>query len=184
MSILWIYLLSNAPPITCPLVSQYHVEGASLACVGSVLAGVIGRCGSTRRSYLLPSGEGGNSLPRLSSRLGLTLRAGSTATHPTGSQKGDPMARIIVTPDQTVPGAAPVLLDESVYSVHLSTSHAAMQLVERLGWALSDAEEIERGQPDRGAPMRARNRGAPSRRKRGGSSRRSRDGSSRRAIHA
>jgi len=54
------------------------------------------------------------------------------------------MARIIVTADHEVQGAPPVLLDESVYSVHLSTGHAAMQLIERLGWALSDAEEVER----------------------------------------
>jgi len=54
------------------------------------------------------------------------------------------MARIIVTADHEVQGAPPVLLDESVYSVHLSTGHAARQLIERLGWALSDAEEVER----------------------------------------
>jgi hypothetical protein len=54
------------------------------------------------------------------------------------------MARIIVTADHEVQGAPPVLLDESVYSVHLSTGHAAGQLIERLGWALSDAEEVER----------------------------------------
>jgi hypothetical protein len=57
-----------------------------------------------------------------------------------------PMAKIIVTADHTTPGAPPVLLEESVYSVHLSTGHAAMQLIERLGWALSDAEELERAQ--------------------------------------
>jgi hypothetical protein len=68
------------------------------------------------------------------------------------------MARIIVTPDQNIPGAAPVLLDESVYSVHLSTGHAAMQLIERLSWALNDAEAIERARPNRIAPRRQRNR--------------------------
>ena len=68
------------------------------------------------------------------------------------------MARIIVTPDQNIPGAAPVLLDESVYSVHLSTGHAAMQLIERLSWALNDAEAIERARPNRIAPGRERNR--------------------------
>jgi hypothetical protein len=75
------------------------------------------------------------------------------------------MARIIVTPDQTIPGAAPVLLDESVYSVHLSTGHAAMQLIERLSWALNDAEAIERGQADSNG--RARNRTAPPQSNRG-----------------
>jgi hypothetical protein len=61
------------------------------------------------------------------------------------------MARIIVTTD---PGAHsadnPVLLEESVYSVHLSTDHASKQLIERLGWALNDAEEIESTRSDRG----------------------------------
>jgi len=79
------------------------------------------------------------------------------------------MARIIVTPDQAIPGAAPVLLDESVYSVHLSTGHAAMQLIERLSWALNDAEAIERSQADRNGRTHNRtvppqsNRGDPSR---------------------
>jgi hypothetical protein len=54
------------------------------------------------------------------------------------------MPRIIVT---TATGEKPrdgaVLLDELVHSVHLSTGHAAAQLVERLAWAISDAEEAE-----------------------------------------
>jgi hypothetical protein len=57
------------------------------------------------------------------------------------------MAKIIVTADHGVQGAPPVLLEESVYSVHLSTGHAAKQLIERLGWALSDAEDLERARP-------------------------------------
>jgi hypothetical protein len=71
------------------------------------------------------------------------------------------MARIIVTADHEIGGAPPVLLDESVYSVHLSTSHAAMALIERLGWALSDAEEVERTRPHRPTISRAgRTRGS------------------------
>jgi hypothetical protein len=62
------------------------------------------------------------------------------------------MPRIIVTtdlPSQTDEGPVllddgPVLLDERVHSVHLSTDHAAAQLVERLAWAISDAESAER----------------------------------------
>jgi hypothetical protein len=81
------------------------------------------------------------------------------------------MARIIVTPDQNIPGAAPVLLDESVYSVHLSTGHAAMQLIERLSWALSDAEAIERSRPNRITPRRPRNRRGSSGRTQGSSRR-------------
>jgi hypothetical protein len=54
------------------------------------------------------------------------------------------MPRIIVTTDPSqLPDDAPVLLDESVHSVHLSSGHAAAQLVERLAWAISDAEDAE-----------------------------------------
>ena len=55
------------------------------------------------------------------------------------------MPRIIVTanPTRSRSADAPVLLDEHVHSVHLSTDHAAAQLVERLAWAISDAEDAE-----------------------------------------
>jgi hypothetical protein len=58
------------------------------------------------------------------------------------------MPRIIVTTDP-VPSQladAHMLLDERVHSVHLSTGHAAAQLVERLAWAISDAEDAERAE--------------------------------------
>ena len=54
------------------------------------------------------------------------------------------MARIIVTSDRGAPAEGQVLLEESVQSVHLSSDHAARQLIERLAWALRDAEELER----------------------------------------
>jgi len=57
------------------------------------------------------------------------------------------MAKIIVKAEDPT-GEAPVLLEESVSAVHLSTGHAANQLIERLGWALGDAEELERVAPD------------------------------------
>lgn len=54
------------------------------------------------------------------------------------------MPRIIVTTDSSqFPDDAPVLLDEQVHSVHLSTGHAAAQLVQRLAWAIRDAEGAE-----------------------------------------
>jgi len=56
------------------------------------------------------------------------------------------MARITVTTDPTTQHASPVLLDESVYSIHLSDDHAAAQLVERLGWAITDAENTQRAE--------------------------------------
>jgi hypothetical protein len=53
------------------------------------------------------------------------------------------MARIIVTTDPTTNHAAPVLMDESVYSIHLDNDHSAAQLIERLGWAIADAENAQ-----------------------------------------
>jgi hypothetical protein len=61
------------------------------------------------------------------------------------------MPRIIVTTDpidrrDAAPGQreAPVLLDERVYSLHLCDDHAAEQLIERLAWAVNDAEDTQR----------------------------------------
>jgi len=61
------------------------------------------------------------------------------------------MPRIIVTTDpvdrrETAPNQAEtaVLLDERVYSVHLADDHAAEQLIERLAWAVNDAEDTQR----------------------------------------
>jgi hypothetical protein len=66
------------------------------------------------------------------------------------------MPRIIVTTDPSqLPDDAPVLLDERVHSVHLSSGHAAAQLVERLAWAISDAEGAE-GAPGARAPQTVR----------------------------
>ena len=60
--------------------------------------------------------------------------------------EGDFMARIIVTTDPTTQHAAPVLLDESVDSVHLDSDDNAAQLIERLGWAINDAENTQRAE--------------------------------------
>jgi hypothetical protein len=54
------------------------------------------------------------------------------------------MPRIILTADHAPSSRASVLLAESVHSVHLSSDHAAGQLIERLRWALADAEGLER----------------------------------------
>jgi hypothetical protein len=64
------------------------------------------------------------------------------------------MARIIVTaepggnrPKTSRPDRQEVLLDERVSSIHLCDGHAAEQLIERLAWAVTDAEEAERRRP-------------------------------------
>jgi hypothetical protein len=53
------------------------------------------------------------------------------------------MARIIVTTDRNEDPDTAVLLEERVYPVHLATDHAATQLMERLAWAIGDAERTE-----------------------------------------
>ncbi len=53
------------------------------------------------------------------------------------------MPRIIVTADHSgsqAGASAPVLLDERVDAVHVASRHAALALVERLTWAIGDAE--------------------------------------------
>jgi len=57
------------------------------------------------------------------------------------------MARIIVTTDPGDRPDGPVLLDEFVCPDHLSDDHSAAQLLERLGWAVTDAEHAERAEP-------------------------------------
>jgi hypothetical protein len=50
------------------------------------------------------------------------------------------MARIIVTPDEQ---SDVVLLDENVYPVHLDNELSSLQVIERLAWAVCDAESAE-----------------------------------------
>jgi hypothetical protein len=54
------------------------------------------------------------------------------------------MPRIIVIAD-TPPRAsidAPVLMDEDVKPDHLADEHASRQIVERIAWAVLDAQEL------------------------------------------
>lgn len=54
------------------------------------------------------------------------------------------MPRITVTSDsQPHPNIPATFLDERVQSDHLSTGHSAAQLIERLAWAILDAEDSE-----------------------------------------
>jgi hypothetical protein len=57
------------------------------------------------------------------------------------------MPRIFVTTGGSTRPDTPVLLDEWVYPQHLQDEHSADQLIERIGWAVNDAEDIERRQP-------------------------------------
>jgi hypothetical protein len=58
-----------------------------------------------------------------------------------------PESSLPPTPAQLLDDA-PVLLDERVHSVHLSSNHAAAQLIERLVWAIGDAEHAEGAQTE------------------------------------
>jgi hypothetical protein len=51
--------------------------------------------------------------------------------------------RIIVVPDGNAQNPAPALLNERVDSLGLCEEDRAERLIERLGWALNDAEEAE-----------------------------------------
>jgi hypothetical protein len=65
------------------------------------------------------------------------------------------MPRLLVTTDPSTRAGTAVLLDEQVQAVHLSDDHSATQLIERLGWAIGDAEAAEHAQSRR----RSRRRG-------------------------
>jgi hypothetical protein len=54
------------------------------------------------------------------------------------------MARVIVTPDEET---SVVLLDERVYPVHLENRVSSLQVIERLAWAVDDAEASKRQGP-------------------------------------
>jgi hypothetical protein len=53
------------------------------------------------------------------------------------------MPRVIVTTNLPPSGDPDVLLDEHISTVHLSSDHASGQLIERLSWAIKDAEQSE-----------------------------------------
>jgi hypothetical protein len=53
------------------------------------------------------------------------------------------MPRLVVTADQREQREGVVIFDERVLGMHLRDGHAAAQLIERLGWAINDAEELE-----------------------------------------
>ena len=55
-----------------------------------------------------------------------------------------PVPRIIVTTDPPDPDQ-PVTLDEQVDTVHVDSDHASRQLLDRVIWAIHDAESVEQG---------------------------------------
>jgi hypothetical protein len=62
------------------------------------------------------------------------------------------MPHIIVTADETIEtGERQVTLRERVSRADFESEHFAWQLVERLGWAVGDAAELERRRESRAA---------------------------------
>ena len=61
------------------------------------------------------------------------------------------MSRIIVIPDSADPALedCPVLMDEEVQPAHVQDDYAAHQLIERLAWAVCDADEVTQHATDR-----------------------------------
>ena len=55
------------------------------------------------------------------------------------------MPRIIVLADCGHGLGHRVVMEERLVSAHLESDHASAQLLERLGWAIVDADELERG---------------------------------------
>jgi hypothetical protein len=62
----------------------------------------------------------------------------------TNERKENRMARLIVIADMPrCPHIdAPILLDEEVEPHHLADEHASHQIIERVAWAVLDAQEV------------------------------------------
>jgi hypothetical protein len=91
----------------------------------------------------LEIGPPGRAPKPLRLRISLLRRRSEPPMHD-NDRKGPVMPRITVTTDTlTAEGELAVLLDEEVRSIHLESGHAAAQLIERLAWAIIDAEETE-----------------------------------------
>jgi hypothetical protein len=71
------------------------------------------------------------------------------------------MARIIIVAEFGGDPSRQVVMEERVIPAHLDTEHSSGQLIERLGWAIVDAEDLEAGakmgaatHSSAGAPLR------------------------------
>jgi hypothetical protein len=88
------------------------------------------------------------------------------------------MPRIIVTNDSPSGENAVVVLDEHVQAAQLGEDRNALHFIERLGWAISDAEDAP------SADARSRERPAPSAQRAALSPRRKRDRRELRGLRA
>jgi len=60
------------------------------------------------------------------------------------NRKEEQMPQILVTADRPDEDGAAVLLRERISTLDLESDHFSARLLERLGWALVDADEVER----------------------------------------
>ena len=60
------------------------------------------------------------------------------------------MPRIIVMSEPNVAPEGAITLDERVSSADLRSGHHSAQLIERVGWAVHDADDVERGKGEAG----------------------------------
>jgi hypothetical protein len=54
---------------------------------------------------------------------------------------------IIVLSNESANRDSTVVLSENVQPEHLTSDHHTAQLIERVGWAVTDAMEVEEGRP-------------------------------------
>ena len=59
------------------------------------------------------------------------------------------MPTIIVMSNESADQDAAVMLSENVQPEHLASNHHRAQLIERVGWAVTDAKEVEDAWPGR-----------------------------------
>jgi len=60
------------------------------------------------------------------------------------------MPRIIVMSEPNVEPEGAITLDERVSSADLRSGHHSAQLIERVGWAVHDADDVERADGEAG----------------------------------
>jgi hypothetical protein len=54
------------------------------------------------------------------------------------------MSRILVMSEPSSESGGVITLDEQISSAHLRSDHHAAQLIERVGWAVHDADDRDR----------------------------------------
>jgi hypothetical protein len=69
--------------------------------------------------------------------------AGSRSSLATLNRKEQSLPTIIVMSNESTDQDSTVMLAENVQPEHLADNHHAAQLIERVGWAVTDAKEAE-----------------------------------------